>query len=142
MKARRNGDWQGLVPVGKAKKHLKSLGHHEAVARIAGIHRLVITRIIHGHIAQIRKSTEDAILSVTERDIRKLWPQLAHDGSFLPAEPIKEMVAELKRSGFSEVALGRKVSLKTGLRVVGKKYVRAFNARRIEQIYRKAGVAA
>lgn len=142
IKARRSGDWRGLVSLDAVKKHIEHLGNHEATARIAGIHRTVITKIINGNISAVRKSTEEAILSVTKRDIQKLWPILADDWSYLPARPTQLMMADLRRSGFSGHALGRRVSLKSGLRLAGKKHVRAFNARRVEKIYREAGVAA
>ena len=142
IKARRAGDWRGSVSIEKAKHHIATLGNHKAIARIAGIHETVIHRIVNDRVTGIYKSTEDAILSVTKREVDELWPLLADEGSFLPAKPIKKMVADLRKSGFTDSELGRKVNLKSGLRVLGKKYVRAYNARRIEQIYRKSGVAA
>lgn len=140
-KARRKGDWRGSVPIKKARKHILELGSQEAVARISGVHRMVISRIVNRKVTGIYKRTEDAILAVTKRDVAELWPVIAHNGSFLPLGPSMEMLAVLKRSGFTDAELGRKANIKTGLRVLGKKYIRAYNARRIEQLYRKAELA-
>lgn len=118
------------------------MGNPEAVARISGLHRTVISRIVNNQVTGIYKRTEEAILAVTRRDINELWPLLAGDGSFVAAGPTKKMIADLKKSGFSDCELGRKANLRSGLRVLGKKYVRAFNAKRIEEIYRKSGAAA
>lgn len=142
IKARKQGDWRGSVPINKARAHIELLGSPEAVARISGLHRSVITRIVNRKVGGIYRRTEEAILAVTRRDIKDLWPLLAHEGEFVAAGPIKKMVSDLKRSGFSDTELGKKVNLKTGLRLLGKKYVRAYNARRIEKLYRQTGVAA
>lgn len=140
IKARKNGDWKGLVPTKGTRTHIERLNAPICViARAAGVSRDSIRLIASGARRRTTQATRDAILAVTPKDIYATYPLLAPN-AFAPGQETKQQLEALKRSGFSGKELGRKVGL-TELRLMGKR-VTVKNAKRVEKLYRTLGTKA
>ena len=140
IKARRNGDWKGLVSTKGARSHIAKLDAPIYVlARAAGISRDTVRVIANGTRRKTTQATRDAILAVTMKDIRALYPLLS-ENAYAPGEEAKQQLEDLKRSGFSACELGRKVGL-TEFRLAGER-VTVKNAKRVERMYRELGTKA
>jgi len=67
-RARREGDWNGLVPAPPARRHIKMLSQlgigRIVLAKMCGIAQTTIQEIKSGTKRSIRKHTETAILSI------------------------------------------------------------------------------
>jgi hypothetical protein len=85
----------------------------------------------------VRTSVEQKILALAEDD---LDPKLLRS-TLVPGDETRELVSDLTCSGFSHRAIGRKAGIKSGLALTRSR-VRLWNAKRIESLYRKTGVAA
>jgi len=137
-RARRRGDWQGLVRTKAARSHIEKLGaSNRVIAVAAGVSASVIDRIRTGKKILVR--SRDAVLAVRQQDIANAYPLLSA-GAFIPADETKRLLADLESAGFNRCELGRKVGL-TELRIE-KPRVRLWNAKRVERIYRKIGTKA
>lgn len=141
QRARKNGSYV-LVSAKRAQEHLEKFESVWKLSKVSGINRSTLERIRDGVRHQIRPETEKKVLALTKEQLELAWPKHTGGGSLIPARKAKELVEDLLVSGFTLPDLGRKANLKAPLRLLGKKYVRAWNAKRIEKIYRTMGEAA
>lgn len=106
--ARKAGDWNGIVPADRARKHLRSLSRQgigrRLVSEISGSATSTIQAIKAGRKTCIRARTERAILAV-DREARS-------GGTLVPAEPTWKRIDELIEEGFIETELAGRLGYK------------------------------
>jgi len=130
-KARKAGDWNGLVPAGKARSHLAALSRlgvgYRAVADVADVSRCVLQKIINGQRGNIRALTERAILAVST--------DAAADRANIPAGPTWALLDELIADGYSKAELARLMGYKTRALQIGRARVTVRNAYDVEKLH-------
>src|SRR5882724_224334 len=96
-KARRNGDWNGIVPAHRARKHLMELSRlgvgRNTVSAMTDIARSILSEVRAGRKKHIRARTERKILLVTTSQ--------AADKSFVPAVSTWKLITKLLDEGYS-----------------------------------------
>lgn len=131
--ARRNGDWDGLIPAGRARQHLLALSRvgvgRRTVADIAGVPQSVLHRIRSGRRRRIRARTERRIFLVT-RDAM-------HDARLVPAERAWRLIARLLDEGFTRTEIARRFGYRSHGLAWNRRCVRARTAMRVEKLYRR-----
>lgn len=108
QKARRNGDWNGVVGTEKARRHIewlasKGLGRR-AIAAAADVGENLIVELRAGRKTGLRARSEKAILAVT--------PAMASDRALVPAGPTWVLVNELLADGVTKTAIARRLGSK------------------------------
>lgn len=133
QQARRLGDWNGIVPAGKARTHmlaLQALGvGRRTIADVTDIAETILSEIRAGTRKNIRARTERLILAVTA--------DMAADGALLPAAPTWALVKALVRSGFTKLSLARRLGQKGQGLQLGKEFVTVRNAERVKKLHRE-----
>jgi hypothetical protein len=106
--ARKAGDWNGVVDVGRARAHLAKLSAQgvgrRTVGDVSGIADTVLSAVISGRQVGIRARTERAILAVT-RDA-------AADHALTSADETWRMLDELAADGYTKTELARNLGYK------------------------------
>ena len=120
----------------RARAHIAELAEQgvglKSIARITGVSHGGLTKLVYGTQGRppsrrIRKSTEDAILSVT--------PDRAPGGTREPAAPIWKIVDQLLERGWTKVAIGRAVHGPQAVALqLGDEYVSRANARAVRAL--------
>lgn len=130
--ARKNGDWNGLVPAQKARRHLLRLSKlgigRRAVAAATDISQTILSRIKNGERRQIRKRTQDRILAVTT--------DAASDSAVVPAATTWRQLEELIEEGFSKAELARRLGYSSPALQLRRDRVLARTAARVDRLYR------
>ncbi len=131
-RARAAGDWNGLVSATAARKHIFRLSKQgvgrAAIAAASDIAPSIISRIKSGESTQIRKRTEDKLLAVSGRAVS--------DGALVRARPTWRQINALLSEGFTKVELARRLKYKGLSLQLGKKWIRARNAARVDRLFR------
>lgn len=98
--ARKNGEWNGIVPAARARRHLSRLSRlgvgRRAVQAATDIADSILVMIRNGARKNIRAQTERLILAVT--------PAAAGDRALIDAAPTWVLINELLGSGFRRPA--------------------------------------
>lgn len=131
--AKIHGDWNGLVPAGRARKHLRKLARQgvgrRSVADASDVAKTVLQEIKNGMKKQIRARTERNILAV---DIG------ARGGAaIVPADRTWVRIRRLLREGFSKAELARRMGFNTPALQIHPTRITAKTAMRVERLYRK-----
>jgi len=127
-----------LVPIAASQAHVRWLKvNSKAISKVTGIHNSVIDKIRYGLRKYARRSTEKKILALTREDVAAAQPAL-----LVPAEETKQLLLDLRASGFTGREIARKAGVRCGQLAIRAERVRAWNAKRIEGLYRKMGEAA
>lgn len=129
--ARAAGDWNGIVPAERARKHMRWLSRQgvgrRAIADASDVAETILMEIRSGRRVQIRARTERRILAVT--------PAMASDRALVAAGPSWDFIAALKAAGFTKKRLARELGQKgTGLQL-GRVRVTVRNAARVERLH-------
>jgi hypothetical protein len=109
-RARRKGDWNGLVFANKARHHLLMLSRvgvgRRTVTDISGVSNTIIYKIKSGQRKKIRARTEKAILAVT--------PDAgAYDGTLVdPGDLLERLDSLRKLMGWTKKELARRFGYK------------------------------
>ncbi len=132
-KARKNGDWNGLVSAARTRRHLFKLSRRgigrRAVAIAADVSQSMICAIKSKRKKQIRARSERKILSVTAAD--------ACDHSFVPARRTWKLIRMLKTEGYTTAQLARSLGYSRAVLQLSKTRVLVRNAFRVERLYRQ-----
>ena len=133
QKARRNGDWNGLVSSEKARLHLLKLSAEgvgrRAVAEATDIAETVIVNIRSGKKKNIRARTEKKILAVTR--------EMALDGALVPAGNTWKLLNELIADGVARGYIATRLGCRTRALQLSKKRVTVRHAYQVELLYRE-----
>jgi hypothetical protein len=132
-RARKNGDWNGLVPADTARRHLLKLSRQgigrRAVSIAADVSENLIGAIKSKRKKQIRARSERRILSVTKADAR--------DHSYVPARPTWKLLRMLKTEGYKTEQLARQLGYTHRAIQFRKTRVLVRTAFRVERLYRQ-----
>lgn len=130
--ARRRGEWNGIVPADRARRHLRKLSRagigRRAVADASDISATIIHEIGIGRRRRIRAGTERQILRVDT--------SARADHSTVPAGRTWQRIRRLLEEGFSKAELARRLGYKTPALQLNRRQVLAKNAMRVERFYR------
>src|SRR5687768_15394519 len=133
QRARKNGDWNGLVPADTARRHILKLSRQgigrRAVAIAADVSENLICSIKSKRKKQIRARSERKILSVTQAD--------ACDHSFVPARRTWKLIRMLKTEGYKTEQLARQLGYAHPAIQFRKDRVLVRTAFRVERLYRQ-----
>lgn len=122
--ARKNGEWNGIVPAARARRHLSRLSRlgvgRRAVQAATDIADSILVMIRSGERKNIRAQTERLILAVT--------PAAAGDRALIDAEPTWGLINELLAAGFTKTRLAAELGRKTHALQLNKHKVTVRNA--------------
>jgi transcriptional regulator with XRE-family HTH domain len=131
--ARKNGDWNGLVPTDLARNHLFALSHkgigRRTVAEASGVSVTVISAIKSGKKKNVRTRTHKAIMAV-DASARAA-------NTLVKARPVWAQINRLLREGFTQTELARRLGSRAkipALQLNGR-VVTARNAMRVERLH-------
>lgn len=132
LKARRNGDWNGLVSARPARAHLRRLSRqgvgYKTAAAACGVATSVVAKIVSGKKKQIRRRTETKILSVTKDAIA--------DRALVPAARTWWRIQRMLDEGYTKTAIARMLGYKRALQI-GKFTVTARTASNVERLWNR-----
>ena len=133
QKARRGGDWNGLVPADKARAHILKLSKshvgRRAIAEATDVAMTVIVEIRSGKKKRIRARTERLILGVGRAQ--------ALDRALVRAAPTWRLIGELIEEGYTVPFLAERLGYKTPVLQLKKTRVTVRNAARVEKLHRE-----
>lgn len=133
LRARRDGDWNGLVSARKARRHLIRLsragGGRNAVAAASDVSRSLIAKIRSGRQTTIRARTERRVLGLTKDAIA--------DHALVDAATTWRRIERLLDEGFSKAELARRLGYRSQKLQFGPDQVCARSAVRVERFYRR-----
>lgn len=129
-KARRNGDWNGLVSTEPVRAHLAALAAAGVglvpVADASGVRRAALMDIVHGRKQRIRARSASAVLAVT--------PAVAADRALVDAAPTWRMLDELIADGHTRAELARQLGKQRALQLK-RTTVTVRNAHEVQRLY-------
>lgn len=132
-RARRAGEWNGLVDATPARTHLRRLSRkgigYKTTADAASVARSVVAKIVAGTKLRIRASTARRILKTTVA--------ARADGSPVAAAPTWRLINELLEEGFTKARIARELGSKTPALQIRRGFVRARTALLVEKLWRK-----
>jgi hypothetical protein len=134
-RARKSGEWRGLVSAEKAREHLKRFRNLQAVADVMGVHWGSLGRIRSGKITQIRKATEDKILALTSRMVVDRRPFVMADGVCVSAKKTRRLVDQLRDEGYTKKQIAALANVHINVLIRRKKTVRASTEMKIKRLY-------
>lgn len=132
LRARKNGDWNGIVSATRARGHLRKL-------RKAGIGRrsvAIATDIGETILAEINTGKKKRIRARTERLILAVTPACAADGAYVSAAKTWQQIRQLLNEGFTKVRIAEAIGQKRALQL-GKTRVTVRNAAAVDRLWRK-----
>jgi hypothetical protein len=132
QRARKAGDWNGIVPAAAARQHMLKLSRRgigrRAVGAATDIADTVLSDIRSGRKQQIRARTERLILAVT--------PAIASDRAYVPAARTHQLVAELLDEGYTEQFLAQRLGYANRYLQFGDR-ITVRNAYRVERLHKE-----
>lgn len=133
QKARRAGDWNGIVPADRARAHMLKLARagvgRRAIGAATDIADSVLQAIRMRRKSRIRARTERAILAVTKAQ--------ASDGAYVSAKPSWKLIDELLEEGFTVKFLAEQFGYKNPALQFNRERVTVRTAGRIERLHRR-----
>lgn len=133
QKARRRGDWNGIVPADRARAHLQALSRQgvgrRAVQACTDIADTVLSEIRTGRKAHIRARTERLILGVTKAQ--------AADHALISGRKSARLIALLLEEGYTQKFLARRLGYKHPALQFNQDRITVRNAARVERLYRE-----
>ncbi|MDR2220989.1 MAG: hypothetical protein LBE24_10510 [Methylobacillus sp.] len=129
--ARKQGDWNGLVPASRARQHILALSRdgvgRKAVCAASDVAESIVVAIRSGQKTQIRAQTERKILAVT-RDARS-----GH--ALVPAIRTWRLIDKMLRWGYSKSELAKRLGYANRALQFQKTNVTVRNAFDVQQLY-------
>lgn len=129
--ARKNGDWNGLVPAKKARRHILALSDagvgRRSIADCSDVPETIITNIKNGSKKQIRARTERKILAVTT--------EMLADRALVPADETWDFINRLLSEGYTKTELAKALGYETHALQLNKNQVTVRNAYEVKKMY-------
>lgn len=133
LRERRNGDWNGLVPADRARKHLRALSRagvgRRSISEACDVGTTVICQIRSGAKTQIRARTERKILSVSKDAYAA--------GARVPAASTWVRIRRLLREGFTRGELAVRLGRQKRALQICRRRVLARTAMEVERFYER-----
>jgi len=133
LRARRAGDWNGLVSAAAAREHLVKLSRQgvgrRAVSDACGVSATILHEVKMGRKTQIRQRTERAILAVTKH--------AAGMALLVPAGPTWRLIKALIEEGFTKTRIARELGYKAPALQMRTARITRGNAIAVERLYRR-----
>lgn len=133
LAARKAGDWNGIVPAKRARRHMKRLRQQgvgrRAIGEATDIADTVLQEIVAGRRPRIRARTERLILGVTK--------DAAFDGAYVSAARTWQQVEQLLREGFTKAWISKQIGQNGRSLQLGRKRVTTRNAAAVDRLWRK-----
>ncbi|WP_234082360.1 hypothetical protein [Azonexus sp. R2A61] len=133
IEARKNGDWNGIVPASRARRHLNRLSR-------LGVGRRAVadaTDIAETILVEIRSGKRRNILARTERLIMAVTAEAAADHALIPAADTWTLLNELIAAGFTRGHLALALGAKTPALQISKDQVTVRRAADVERLHRR-----
>lgn len=129
--ARKNGEWNGIVPAARARRHLNHL------SRLGVGRRTVsdVTDISDSVLAMIRAGTRRNIRAQTERLILAVTPACAGDRALIDAAPTWLLITELLAAGFTKTRIAGELGRKTAALQINRHRVTVRNAANMRRVH-------
>lgn len=132
-RARKEGDWNGLVPAQQARQHMamlsaKGIGRR-TVRDITGVSNTILCAIIAGRKTTIRARTQKLILGITEA--------AAPDSALVPAGPSWALIEELLADGYTKAALARAMGSASGKLQLCRDRITVRNAYEVARVHER-----
>lgn len=132
-RARKAGEWNGLVPIERARAHLAALSKQGVGRRqirdAAGVTESVLDKIANGRREHIRAMTERAILAVTAG--------AAADGALVDAGASWTLIDQLLAQGYSKAQLARELGHERPALQLSRSQCTVRNAHDVAQLHRR-----
>lgn len=133
QKARKQGDWNGVVSAAKAQAHLNKLSAagvgRRAVAAATDIAETVLLEIRSGRKTQIRGRTERKILAVSVA--------AASDAALTDAAPSWKLIDEMIEGGYTRGRIAHELGRKMPSLQIGKDRMLVRTAHQVEVVHRR-----
>lgn len=130
-RARKAGDWNGIVDATEARTHMLKLRRQgvgrRAVGACTDIADTVLQEIVNGSKTRIRARTSRLILGVTKAG--------ASDHALISAGRSQQLIEELLTEEYPESYLATRLGYKTGRLQFNAKKILVRNAARIERLH-------
>ena len=133
LEARRNGDWNGLVDAGRARRHLRRLSR-------AGIGRLSVAEacdVGKTSIAEIKNGIKKRIRARTERRILAVDKGAISGGQIVPAVGTWKRISRLLEEGFSKAELARRLGYRRPALQLHPERITARNRMKVQRLYNR-----
>lgn len=130
-KARRAGQWNGLVSAEKARRHIEHLSTlgvgRRAISQATDIAEMILMNIRAGRKTKIRALTERRILAVTA--------DMALDRALIDAGPTWVLIDELLAAGHTKKELAQRLGYKAPALQISRTRVTVRNAETIRKLH-------
>jgi hypothetical protein len=132
LRARKAGEWNGLVDAGPVRVHLKRLARagvgRRTVSEACDVGQSTLMAVKQGRKTQLRKATADRILAVTPTTARGA-------ANLVPARATWLLLEQLLADGFTKAELARRLGFKTPALQVSRVKVTARTQMRVEKLW-------
>lgn len=129
--ANKNGDWNGIIPAGKARAHLRTLVaagiERRAISIVTGIADPYLYNIAGGHRKRIRARIERTILQVTEAQVLP--------DALISSKGSWDTVNKLLDKGYDETRLARFLGYPSGKLCMDEPQITIREACSIQRMY-------
>lgn len=133
QRARKAGDWNGIVPATRARAHMKKLARQgvgrRSVQAATDISDSILFKIRNGERSNIRARTERKILAVTK--------SVAGDHALIPAAGTWRLINELLAEGYTKKVIAHRMGYKRPALQVAKHQVTVRMAANIQRIHKE-----
>ena len=131
--ARKVGDWNGLVPAAKARRHLLKLSDQGVGRRAVA----AATDIADSVLQQIRAGAKQKIRAQTERRILQCNPSIASDGALVPANRTWSKVEWLLEEGFTKAKVSALLGNNGKALQLSRNQVTVRTAQKVDVLFRR-----
>lgn len=133
QKARRAGDWNGIVCARAARAHMLRLSSR-------GVGRRAIqacTDVADTVLQEVRSGKKTRIRARTERKILQVTAAMAADHALVSSRRPRQLIAALLEEGYTERFLARRLGYKNDYLQFGADRITVRNAARVKRLYRE-----
>lgn len=132
-RARKAGDWNGLVDASEARAHILKLGKqgvgYKTVAQAAGVSKTILARVRTGERLQVRARFSRAVLAVTK--------DMAAPHSLVKAGELWRRIERLLGQGFTKADLARRLGYSNHALQFRRDLVTVASDRAVAVLYRR-----
>lgn len=131
QRARKAGDWNGIVPSAAARAHILKLSRRGIGRRAIG----AATDLADTVLSDIRSGRKERIRARTERLILAVTPAVASDRTCVSAARTHRLIAQLLDEGYTEAFLCQRLGYANRYLQFGER-ITVRNAHRVERLHR------